>query len=303
MKKGGLACGALALQDSAPFLDLQHLDKDKIPLIDTHLHLWDLGHLDYPWLKNPENPLSRNFLIADYHEATAGLPIEKMVFVECGRAPNQYLQEVDWVLGIQEKDKRIAGMVAYFPLEKGASGLREMEALAERKIVKGIRKAFMPNHKAFLEGVKLLSRFGWSYDLNIRTKDLPAAYEFAKAHPDQIIVLDHIANPDIGNNEWQDWRKGISAFSKLENVSCKISGMLTKTNPSEESIDQMKPYFETVLDVFGMDRVLFGGDWPVLLRAASYQKWVHDFYEMAHALTPNEKQKLYHHNAKQMYKL
>lgn len=304
IKKGGLACGALALPGGSPFFINEHNDKDKeIPLIDTHLHLWDLNHLDYPWLQDPENLLSRNFLLADYQEATAGLPIEKMVFVECARDPAQYLQEVDWVRGIQEKDRRISGMVAYFPLEKGISGTREMEVMAERKIVKGIRKAFMPGHQGFLAGIKMLGQFKWSYDLNIRPVDLPVAFEFAKANPDLVIVLDHIANPDIGNNDWEVWEKAISPFSSLQNVSCKISGMLTKTDPTAGSIDQMSPYFNTVLEVFGIDRVLFGGDWPVLLRAASYQDWVKDFYTMTENLTLNEKKKLYHNNAALIYRL
>ena len=304
IKKGGLACAALTLPGGVPFYDIDPNDVEKdIPLIETHLHLWDLNHLDYPWLQNPENPLSRNYLLADYKEATAGLPIEKMVFVECARDPGQYLQEVDWVRGIQEKDKRISGMVAYFPLEKGMSGAKEMEVMAERKIVKGIRKAFMPGHQNFLEGIKLLGQFNWSYDLNIRPRDLPAAFKFAKSNPNLVIILDHIANPDIGNNDWETWEKAISPFSSLQNVSCKISGMLTKTDLTVGSIEQMEPYFDTVLEVFGIDRVLFGGDWPVLLRAASYRDWIKVFYTMTQGLTFSEKKKLYYRNAASIYRL
>ena len=276
---------------------------EEIPVIDTHLHLWDLDHLDYPWLKNSKNILSQNYLLADYHKATAGLPIEQMVFVECAREPSQYLEEVDWVMGIREKDKRIAGMVAYFPLEKGESGTKEMEEMAQRDIVKGVRKAFMPDNPGFLEGIKLLTKMGLSYDLNTRATELPAAFEFATANPNLTIILDHIANPDIKNNDWKDWEKAISPFSSLHNVNCKISGMLTKTDQSQNSLDQMRPYFDTILEVFGIDRVFFGGDWPVLLRAASYQEWIRDFYVLSKALTSSEKKKLYHQNAKKVYRL
>ncbi|GAB2997166.1 amidohydrolase [Cyclobacterium sediminis] len=298
LRKGGLIGGALSLPRYAPFF----IDDD-LPIIDTHLHLWDLDRLDYPWLKNPKNILSRNFLLKDYHAATQGCPIEKMVFVECGRDPNQYLEEVDWVIEVREKDNRIAGMVAYFPLEKGEEGMKEMEILAERDIVRGIRKAFMPGHSGFNEGIQMLKKMGYSYDLNIRPAELPAAYSFAKANPDLVIILDHIANPDIGNMDHKDWSKAISPFSSLDNVSCKISGMLTKTNQSRDPLDQMRPYFNTVLEVFGIDRVIFGGDWPVLLRAASYQDWVRDFYALAKTLTSSEKRKLYNQNARSVYRV
>jgi L-fuconolactonase len=304
IKKGGLACSALALQESAPFAMAESSARDnKLPVIDTHLHLWDLNHLDYPWIKGVDNPLSRNFLLPDYHKATAGLSIEKMVFVECGRNPEQYLLEVDWVKSIREKDPRIAGMVAYFPLEKGKSGINAMEALAERKIVRGIRKAFMPGHSGFMEGISLLKNFGWSYDLNIGPAELPAAFEFAKSHPDQVIILDHIANPDIKNNDWKAWKKAISPFSSLNNVACKISGILTKMDPSKMEIGRMEPYFNTILEVFGTDRVVFGGDWPVLLRAASYRDWKKAFDTLASRLTLNERKKLYQLNATTIYRL
>lgn len=304
IKKGGLACSALALQEGSSFFMGESFNReDKCPIIDTHVHLWDLNLLDYPWLKDPKNLLSRNFLLTDFHEATAGLSVDKMVFVECGRNPEQYLMEVKWVEEIREKDPRLSGMVAYFPLEKGNSGIDEMETLAERKIVKGIRKAFMPEHGGFLEGIGLLKKFGWSYDLNIGLAKLPAAYEFAKAHPDQLIILDHIANPDIKNNDWKAWEKAILPFSSLNNVTCKISGMLTKMDPSKIEIGKMEPYFHTVLEVFGTDRVVFGGDWPVLLRAASYQDWKKAFDTLASHLTLNERQKLYHLNATKIYRL
>jgi L-fuconolactonase len=298
LKKGGLIGGALSLPINPPFF----IDED-LPIIDTHLHLWDLNRLDYPWLKNPKNILSRNFLLKDYHAASQGCPIEKMVFVECGRDPNQYLEEVDWVIDIQEKDNRIAGMVAYFPLEKGEEGMKEMEILAERDIVRGIRKAFMPEHSGFDVGIQILKKMGFSYDLNIRPAELPAAYSFAKANPDLVIILDHIANPDIGNMDWKVWSKAIAPFSSLDNVSCKISGMLTKTNQSKNSREQMTPYFNTVLEVFGIDRVIFGGDWPVLLRAASYQDWIKVFYALSNTLSSSEKRKLYHQNARTVYRL
>ncbi|MBI0401815.1 amidohydrolase family protein [Cyclobacterium marinum] len=298
IRKGGLIGGAMSLPINPAFLI-----EEKIPMIDTHLHLWDLDQLDYPWLKNSNNILSRNFLLNDYHQAIEEFPIEKMVFVECGREPNQYLEEVDWVAKVREKDNRIAGMVAYFPLEKGERGMKEMEVLAERDIVRGIRKAFMPEHSGFKAGIRILEKMGFSYDLNIRPTELPRAYAFAKANPDLRIILDHIANPDIGNMEWEAWAKAISPFSSLDNVICKISGMLTKTSQSGNRLEQMRPYFNTVLEIFGVDRVVFGGDWPVLLRAASYQEWVNVFHALSKGLTSSEKRKLYHQNARTVYRV
>ena len=66
------------------------------PIVDTHLHLWDVNHLTYPWLEDiPE--LNRTFLLEDYNKATGDIEVEKMVFVQCECEPSSYTRETAWV--------------------------------------------------------------------------------------------------------------------------------------------------------------------------------------------------------------
>lgn len=252
-----VASGALAAD--ASFFSKRAVDdlSPGISLIDTHLHLWDLSVMDYPWLQGADNVLAKNFLLPDYQQASDAFPISKMVFVECGRVPEQYLQEVDWVLKQAEEDTRIAGMVAYFPLEKGETGLAAMEELAERKLVRGIRKGIMPGHAGFLRGLGFMSRFNWSYDINVGPEQFHDVFELVKRFPDQVFILDHLANPEIVNSDWKTWARALAPFATMEQVYCKISGMLTRAGKGWELTHDLQPYFDTVLEVFGPDRVVW----------------------------------------------
>ncbi|WP_162342002.1 amidohydrolase family protein [Cyclobacterium salsum] len=302
-KKGMAVSGALVADPTFLFpFDQGCKNPSDIPLVDTHLHLWDLSAMDYPWLQGADNPLAKNFLLPDFRQAGNAFPISKMVFVECGRIPEQYLQEVDWVVDQSEKDSRIAGMVAYFPLEEGDNGLEAIELLAKRKIVRGIRRSPIFGHSGFLRGLELLKRFDWSYDLNVNFRQLPDALALVKRYPDQTFVVDHLANPDIAKGDWKTWARALAPFASMDQVYCKVSGMLTKAGAGWELSD-LQPYFDTVMEVFGPDRVVFGGDWPVVLRAGTYSDWMAAFYSLSQHLSPEEKEKLYYRNAEKVYDL
>ncbi|WP_375585349.1 amidohydrolase family protein [Cyclobacterium xiamenense] len=301
--KKGLASGAWAFGTQPLFsLDGKELSFSDIPLVDTHLHLWDLNEMDYPWLQGRGLPLERNYSLQDYQKATEKHPVSKMIFVECGRSPEQYLREVDWVQGQAGGDSGMAGMVAYFPLERGLAGQAAMEEMAEREIVRGIRKNFMPGHSGYLQGIGLMGKFRWVCELNVGPGQLAEVIDMVRKFPGQEFVLDHLANPDIANQDWKTWADELAPFASIQQVHCKISGMITKAARAWE-VAHLEPYFDTVLNVFGPDRVLYGGDWPVVLRAGSLLDWTTAFFSLSKTLSTPEKKKLYHENAEKLYRI
>ncbi|WP_209331513.1 amidohydrolase family protein [Lunatimonas salinarum] len=275
-----------------------------IPIVDTHLHLWDRSVMEYPWLSGM---LDRDFLPGDFAEASKPTPVAKMVFVECGRLPEQYLREVDWVISQAKQEPRIKGMVAYFPLEKGLVAKGEMEQLVGRGIVKGIRRGVSEQLLAstdFLKGVELMGSYGLSYDLNITPSLMEPALNFVRRFPQQTFVLNHIANPDIkGRAQFDHWRRFLSDFGELAHVVCKVSGLITKADPNRWDASDLEPYLDHVFAVFGTDKVVFGGDWPVVLRAGSYRSWMEVFLGYTEQLSVEERKKVYHLNAERVYRI
>ena len=303
IKKGILASSAWAL-GTYPLFSLTKKDEyfPGIPIVDTHLHLWDLNVMDYPWLRGRGLPLERNYTLRDYQKATKKHPVSKMVFVECARKPEQYLQEVDWVQQLADSQSAIAGMVAYFPLEMGTDGQEPMEEMAKREIVRGIRKNFMPGHSKYLQGIGLMRRFQWVCELNVGPGQLAEVIGLVSKFPEQVFVLNHLANPDIGNLDWRTWAEALAPFASRNQVYCKLSGMITRASRDWE-VAHLEPYFNTVLEVFGSDRVIYGGDWPVVLRAGTLHDWMTAFFSLSEVLSTEEKKKLYHTNAERLYRI
>jgi L-fuconolactonase len=90
----------------------------------------------------------------------------------------------------------------------------------------------------------------------------------------------------------------------LPNVSCKVSGMVTEANHEQWTTADLRPYVEHVIECFGEDRVIFGGDWPVVvLMASNYKRWLETLDEIIDGLSDSAKRKLWAANAKRIYQL
>jgi len=122
-------------------------------------------------------------------------------------------------------------------------------------------------------------------------------------HPQQPIVLDHLAKPLIAAQELEPWRANIRELARRPHVSCKLSGMVTEADFAHWTIDQLRPYVETVLEAFGPDRVLFGSDWPVCTVASSYALWVDTLQQLIAELSKDERAGIFGGNAVNLYRL
>ena len=270
------------------------------------MHLWNLEQLHYPWLEERTSAISKNFLVKDYQQATKGCHVEKMVFVECGASPEQYLQEVDWVIAQSAKDDRIQGIVAYLPIGKGEGVIPEMEELVSRKMVKGIRHGFnkeLADSPAFVQGLQLLPRYDLSFDLNISPTQMEKAVAVVQQCPETTFVLDHLCNPNVKHKEMEDWKKYLKQLAAFEHTYCKISGIITKADREHWTVDDLRPYVLFAIETFGINRVVFGGDWPVVLLAGSYKDWLTALQSIVGDFSKQDQKKLFAQNAEKVYRL
>jgi L-fuconolactonase len=127
--------------------------------------------------------------------------------------------------------------------------------------------------------------------------------ELVRRCPDTSFILDHIGKPHIKDRLLDPWREQIAELAALPNVSCKISGLVTEADPERWTTDDLAPYVAHVLEVFGEDRVVFGGDWPVALLASSYRRWVEALDALTTHLAPQAERKLWAENARRFYRL
>ncbi|HEV2582390.1 MAG TPA: amidohydrolase family protein, partial [Ktedonobacteraceae bacterium] len=99
------------------------------------------------------------------------------------------------------------------------------------------------------------------------------------------------------------WQADLRKLAELSNVVCKISGMVTEADHAGWQPADLEPFITVVLDAFGEERVLFGGDWPVILLASSYQRWVETLTALTAHLPVSARRKLWAENAQRFYRI
>lgn len=278
------------------------------PLIDTHLHLWDPQQLRYGWLAG-NALLNQRYVLPEFRAATAQAGVTGAVFVQCDCTPEQSLDEARWVSQLAGEEPRIRGIVARAALERGPAVRDELAELAKLPLVRGIRriiqgeKAGFCAQPEFIAGVKALAGFNFSADLCLRRDQLGEATELVRSCPDVRFVLDHGGNPDIAGRKLEPWASDIAAIAKLPNVVCKLSGLVTNADKERWTVADLAPTVDHLLTAFGSTRLLFGGDWPVVLLASSYQRWADAARELLAMVAPADRQRVLHDNAIAAYRL
>jgi L-fuconolactonase len=280
------------------------------PIVDGHVHLWDPGQFRMSWLDG-NGLLNQPYLLAEYREATAGLRVEAMVYMEVDLDAEYKLLEPGWVGDLAGLDSRLQAIVASAPVEDGDVVHSYLDAAsAATPYLKGVRRItqFEPDpdfclRPDFVRGVQVLAEYGLSFDICINHRQLASTVRMVEQCPDTSFMLDHIAKPDIRGGQLDPWRDGMRQMAALPNVTCKISGVVTEADLRAWTVDDIRPYVEHALEVFGEDRVAFGGDWPVVLGAAPYQRWVEALETITSGLSEGAKRKLWAENARRFYRL
>jgi L-fuconolactonase len=280
----------------------------ELKIIDAHLHLWDLNQLHYPWLAEvPE--INKTSLADAFQKQTSGRTpvIEKMVFVQCECLPSQYLEEVDLITRQASLDPRIQGVVSWFPLE-AEDAQERLSELTKNPLIKGVRRleetpASLFRNPLFLRNLSLLPQSQLSFDICAKNHLLGTAIEMVDHQPEVRYMLDHLGKPDIKNGEMQTWKTHIRLLAQNPNVYAKVSGLVTEADPKHWRVDNLRPYFDYALEQFGIGRLVFGGDWPVLTLAASYQQWFATVVQLCDGLSEDDLHQLFYQNACDFYQL
>jgi L-fuconolactonase len=281
-----------------------------IPIVDTHQHLWDLTRFKLPWLKGAPK-LDRSFLMNDYRKATEGLNIVKSVYMEVDVEPSQQAAEADFVLDLIREGEMplVAAVISGRP---GSDGFADFIArYRDQRAIKGLRRVLHgvdtpPGHclgKQFIAGIRLLGKAGLSFDLCMRPAELGDAAALIDACPDTSFILDHCGNASVRAKDQATWKADIGRIANRKNLVCKVSGIVASAAPGPWTADDLAPIVNHVMDEFGPDRVVFGGDWPVCTLAATYRQWVEALQAIVGSRPRAEQKKLFHDNAMRVYRL
>lgn len=273
--------------------------------IDAHQHFWKFNPVRDSWIGEEMKAIQKDFLPADL------LPIlQQNDFYGCLTVQSDQSEAENlFQLNNAKEFAFIKGIVGWVDLQ--ADNVEErLEYYSQFTKMKGFRHVLQGEPQrdfmlrpAFLNGISLLHKYEFAYDILIYPDQLNYTYELVKAFPDQPFVVNHLAKPYISENKIDEWKKGMQQLATFNNVYCKVSGLVTEANWYTWKEDDFTPYLDAVTESFGTNRLMFGSDWPVCLVAASYSKMYSIVQNYYASFSENEKERIFGLNAMYFYRL
>ncbi|MBU3743092.1 MAG: amidohydrolase [Sediminibacterium sp.] len=272
--------------------------------IDSHQHFWQYNPTDYVWMSEAHSVIRRDFLPEDLQPILEAGNIGGTIAVQA----RQQIEETDFLLELADQNELIKGVVGWIPFcDKGAADY--IATYAQHRKIVGFRHVLHDEpddnfmlRPDFTAGIQALSRFPLCYDLLIFERHLPQSIVFVDKYPSLSIIVDHIAKPRIRRNEFDHaWAKNIRLLGERDHVCCKLSGLVTEVRDASWDTELLQPYFDTVLDAFGADRLLYGSDWPVCLLRSEYLQWVTTVSTLIEKLSLSEQAAIMGGNAARVY--
>jgi L-fuconolactonase len=273
--------------------------------IDAHQHFWVYNAVRDTWIDESMKDIQRDFLPEDLSPLLSVNNIDGCVVVQT----DQTEDETNYLCSLAASYDFIKGVVGWVDLQNSRIEER-LESLSQLPKLKGFRHVLQGEPQRdlmlsprFLHGIKALLKYGFAYDILIYTDQIKYASEMVRQCSNQIFILDHMAKPNIKSGNIEQWRKDMEALARYENVFCKISGMVTEAHWQNWKYEDFVPYLDTIVGAFGVDRVMYGSDWPVCLVAASYKEVLDILTTYFQNFSTNEKAKIFGLNAMKSYGL
>lgn len=273
--------------------------------IDSHQHFWNYDPVDYRWIDENMAVLKMNYLPPQLEKLLRNNSLDGCVAIQA----RQTERETEFLLQLAEKYNFIKGVVGWVDLCN--SDVRDRLAyFSKSKKLCGIRHILQsePDDKFMLQenfqkGIYALNEFDLVYDILIFPKHLEPVYYLVQNFPNQRFIIDHLAKPHIKDGKIKEWKVGIERLSQFPNVNCKVSGLVTEASWDCWESDEFIPYLDVVFSCFGVDRIMFGSDWPVCLLCSNYDQVISIVTKYISDLEEEDQQKVMGLNAAKFYNL
>ena len=272
--------------------------------IDAHQHFWEFDAIRDAWIDDSMQVIRKDFLPDDLQPTLSINGIAGCVAVQA----DQSEKETNFLLDLASKNDFIKGVVGWVDLVTEDIEER-LSHFSSNKLLKGVRHIAQGEADDFLlrddfqRGISHLETYGLTYDLLVYAHQLPAAIQLAKKFPNQKFVLDHIAKPKISEGLDVGWSSNIKSLAECPNVYCKLSGMVTETTNFEWEKKIFHPFMELVTEAFGINRIMYGSDWPVCLLAANYEEQLEIVESYINTYSATEQDRIMGANAIDFYDL
>ncbi|MFL9832526.1 amidohydrolase family protein [Chryseobacterium terrae] len=273
-------------------------------IIDSHVHFWKFNPLRDSWITNEMNVIRKDFLPKDFSFYLNENQVECCIVVQADQSD----EETSFLLNLAKENPFIKGIVGWIDLisEKLEESLQNYQS---EKLIKGFRHIAEGEEMGFLmrknviNGIEKLHQFNYTFDILLRQHQLSDAVKLSEKLPEQPFILDHCGKPDLKTNDLRDWKDNISELAKNPNVYCKVSGLLTQGNWNLIDEKSIFDNLDFIFSHFGIQRLVFGSDWPVMLLGGNYTFWLELISKYLSQFSKEEQELFFSGNAVKFYNL
>lgn len=262
-------------------------------VVDAHQHFWDPARVSYPWLASAYPELDRHLGFEDLapHLHASGVDATVLVQSEDDPADNELM------IDIGSLHSEIAGIVAWAPLDEPSALDAALSRLRATGKLVGVRVLIhnRPDPDWLLrqdvqEGLGVIEQQALTFDVvAVLARHLEHVPVIAERHSDLRLVIDHLAKPPIGC-DLTTWSELLARAAACPNVFAKVSGLYpVQGDRYPWTVDDLRPAFAIALEAFGVDRLMFGSDWPICEVAGGYRRVMRALLELASDLTDDER--------------
>lgn len=255
--------------------------------VDAHQHFWHPLRGDYHWMPRDNLTLNRPYAPADLAPELLKHGIDGTVLIQAAAS----VEETEYMLGLADATPSIKGVVGWIDFEDPRHSEHLTRLAAHPKFL-GVRPMIqdIPDLDWMLRddiqwALGALIELDLTFDALGFPQHLPNFLTLVSRHPEMRVVYDHCMKPQIGDHRagkegFSSWAEGMTRLAKETSGCCKLSGLVTEAGDGWRPED-LKPYVNHVLEVFGPARVMWGSDWPVCRLQSAYSDW----HDLAQALT------------------
>lgn len=272
--------------------------------IDSHQHFWHYQPVKDAWIDDNMRMLRRDFLPEHLEPLLKENGMDGCIAVQA----DQSERETEFLLRLAGQHAFIKGVVGWVDLQ-AAQLEKRLEHFSQFPGLKGFRHIVQAEaagfllRPSFLAGIRLLPAYGLTYDVLVYPHQLPEVLSFVAQVPEQKLVLDHCGKPNLKKRDLAEWATEIKKLGRFPHLFCKLSGLLTEADWGRWKEDRVFRCLDVVFEAFGVDRLLFGSDWPVLLLAGNYRQWKELLLRYLDNFSATDRQKIFGGNAGVFYQL
>jgi len=270
--------------------------------IDAHQHCWQLSRPECAWPTPEQDALYRDFTPEQWRAQARSAGMNGSVLVQS--QPDD--RDTEYLLALAGQFDWIRGVVAWVDI-KAPDAPQRIRRLATSPKLCGFRPMLQAiEDPGWIADPRVdpaideMVAQGLCLDGLVYTGHLPALQWLAERHPRLRIVIDHGAKPPIARGERTQWRQRMHSIAQCPRVFCKLSGLLTEAG-AHNRIEDLRPWVEDLLELFGPERMMWGSDWPVLNEQADYAHWVALSEQLLSPLSPQERAAIWGETACKVY--